>query len=1164
MKKNNSHTSRNFEESEFQAQYFLQHADDYIYRLNAQGIITYCNPAVERILKLSREDIIGKNYLEFVHPDFREEIVHHHLSQWEKGLPSTHSEFPVLTKDGSDVWVEQIVQVIQEGNTTTGFQAIGRDITRRKHTEDLLKNKNDFLSSLHETTLALIHRLDTGDILRIITDRSAALAGTGHVFAALIDKPGTPPVIRSASGIFTGHIGKTLPPEETVTDKVLTEEEPFVHTDYTNSRTKLPWDQCEHITVFAEIPFKAGPSLSGIIGAAFLGTEHNFERESIQYLNQLGQIASIALENARLFSNGQREIARRMEIEQELRNSRSNLADIINYLPDPTFVIDNDGTVIAWNNAMEDLTGVSEKVILEKGNHEYSLPFYRDRRPMLIDFALENNTHEKDTYGEIKADRDTLIAEIYIPFLGAGGTYLWEKAKPLYDSYNNIVGAIETVRDLTDRKKAEENLRSITQQVIRNQMALNSISRFDNTDLDDFLGKVTETASTTLHTERVSIWFYNGDRSELICADMYIAGENSHKQGIVYTSNQFRDYFRAVESHRIITAPDALTDSRTSEFAGPVFGPEHISSVMDVTIRMSGKVVGVLRHEHSGSRRDWSLEEQDFATSVSDAIALALASNERKAAEDALQEQKQFTENLIQNSALATIVIDNTHRVMLWNKACEILTGIPASEMVGTDNQWKAFYTAKRPTLPDLMIDDLTSDLGKYYDVFSKSVLTSSGWHAEGWYKNLGGMDRYILFEATPITNNNGEVIAAIENIQDITALKITQEEVMRIRSYLKNIIDSMPSIIVGVDTNVHITHWNLEAEKAAGISEEHARGRLLTELLPELKPQLNTIETAMRMKCAQKVERIHKTRDSGPQWLDIMVYPLIEDNVLGAVIRIDDVTSRVRIEEMMVQTEKMMSVGGLAAGMAHEINNPLGGILLGAQNIIRRISPDIKQNVIAAEQCGVSIESVRSYMESRNIIHMIQGIREMGERASKIVANMLSFSRQSGTKFTHADLGELINRTIDLAANDYNLKKKYDFRHIAITKDFSSDLPAVYCVETEIQQVILNLLKNSTQALGESAVSGKTPHIILRLRKNDENAVIEVEDNGPGMEEEVRKRVFEPFYTTKEVGTGTGLGLSVSYFIITNNHRGSMEVSSVPGTGTCFTIYLPIQRRNE
>ena len=274
---------------------------------------------------------------------------------------------------------------------------------------------------------------------------------------------------------------------------------------------------------------------------------------------------------------------------------------------------------------------------------------------------------------------------------------------------------------------------------------------------------------------------------------------------------------------------------------------------MDVTIRMSGTVIGVLRHEHSGSRRDWSLEEQDFATSVSDAVALALASHERKAAEDALQAQKQFTENLIQNSALATIVIDRNHHVMLWNKACEILTGIPASEMIDTDNQWKAFYQEKRPTLPDIMIDGLTADLGKYYDEFSKSVLTSNGWHAEGWYKNLGGMDRYILFEATPITDNSGEVIAAIENIQDITALKITQEEMMRIRSYLKNIIDSMPSIIVGVDTDVRITHWNLEAEKTAGISELNARGRLLTELLPELKPQLHTIETAISMKRATK-----------------------------------------------------------------------------------------------------------------------------------------------------------------------------------------------------------------------------------------------------------------------------------------------------------------------
>ncbi len=128
------------------------------------------------------------------------------------------------------------------------------------------------------------------------------------------------------------------------------------------------------------------------------------------------------------------------------------------------------------------------------------------------------------------------------------------------------------------------------------------------------------------------------------------------------------------------------------------------------------------------------------------------------------------------------------------------MTGISSAQMVGSDKHWEAFYTEKRPTLADLMLDGRYDLLSGYYSNYSKSILTPDGWHAEGWYINLGGRDRYILFESTPIRNDRGKIIAAVENIQDITALKLADEEMMRMRSYLKNIIDSMPSILLGVD----------------------------------------------------------------------------------------------------------------------------------------------------------------------------------------------------------------------------------------------------------------------------------------------------------------------------------------------------------------------------
>jgi len=253
--------------------------------------------------------------------------------------------------------------------------------------------------------------------------------------------------------------------------------------------------------------------------------------------------------------------------------------------------------------------------------------------------------------------------------------------------------------------------------------------------------------------------------------------------------------------------------------------------------------------------------------------------------------------------------------------------------------------------------------------------------------------------------------------------------------------------------------------------------------------------------------------------------------------------------------------VGGLAAGMAHEINNPLGGILQSVQNILRRISPELAANHEAAEKCGTDLKTIRTYLKDRRIIQFLQGIRESGERAAAIVSNMLNFSRRSESRMAPANPADLVNRAVELAGHDYDLKKKYDFRQIEIVRDYAPDLPRLPCTETEIEQVILNLIRNAAQAMAEKNYQSEKPCIRLILRQEGDMLVLTVEDNGPGMDEHIRKRMFEPFFTTKEVGTGTGLGLSVSYFIIVSNHRGSMHAESVPGQGSRFVIRLPLDR---
>lgn len=378
-------------------------------------------------------------------------------------------------------------------------------------------------------------------------------------------------------------------------------------------------------------------------------------------------------------------------------------------------------------------------------------------------------------------------------------------------------------------------------------------------------------------------------------------------------------------------------------------------------------------------------------------------------------------------------------------------------------------------------------------------------------------------------------------------------------QNYLNSIIDSMPSALIALDEQLYVTQWNQEASALSGTRLDEALNQPIFLAFEPLKPFLPQLKQTVEQHTVAKIERVTWFKDDEPKHYALTFYPLMGGAGRGVVIRIDDITQRLSLEEMMVQSEKMLSVGGLAAGMAHEINNPLGAILHNVQNIRRRLSGDLPKNFEAAEQLGIELDTVNRYLQVREVPQLLDGIQQAGARAAKIVTHMLSFSRRSTREMAPCDLPALIDQAVEIAGNDFDLAIGFDFKGQAILRQFDPALGPVPGTANELEQVLLNLLKNAAQAIHQREDDSEPGRIILRTKLNPPWAEIQVEDNGIGMSENVRKRTFEPFFTTKEIGQGTGLGLSVSYFIITNNHKGQMEVQSAPGQGTCFTLRLPL-----
>jgi PAS domain S-box-containing protein len=525
------------------------------------------------------------------------------------------------------------------------------------------------------------------------------------------------------------------------------------------------------------------------------------------------------------------------------------------------------------------------------------------------------------------------------------------------------------------------------------------------------------------------------------------------------------------------------------------------------------------------------------ATFMGVAAVLAFFLHYRRKAQATLSAQVAFMQTLIDSMPVPVFYKDLRGVYVGCNTAFEELMGIGRDRIIGFGVQ--DVYEPEDAALYQAKDDELLA--GGPVQIYEAVKTNASG-------------KRRIIFHKAVYRDQSGRPAGFVGVALDVTDLRRAESELERVRAYLQAIIDSSPSAMLCMDENGAVTHANAKARKTCGecsLSSVGADFASPEELLGHVRRSITEGRTLILPR---------RTMRSGSEFKaeDVMIYPLHALGLKEAVVRIDDVTERHRMEELVVQSEKMMSVGGLAAGMAHEINNPLGGIMQSAQVALTRMREDLPVNRKAAEQAGCDMQSVSRYLEAREIPHLLDGLRDSARRAAAIVNNMLEFSKRSSSAWLPVEVNGLAEKALELCLQDYNLTGHFDFRRIDLKMELDPSNPAVPCSGAQIQQVAFNLLQNAAQALHEA----KTPNpaITLRTLVKDACVVIEVEDNGPGMSEETRRKVFEPFFTTKEPGLGTGLGLSVSYFIVRENHGGDIEVFSELGKGSTFVVSLPLK----
>ncbi|WP_374431977.1 PAS domain S-box protein [Ideonella dechloratans] len=567
--------------------------------------------------------------------------------------------------------------------------------------------------------------------------------------------------------------------------------------------------------------------------------------------------------------------------------------------------------------------------------------------------------------------------------------------------------------------------------------------------------------------------------------------------------------------------------------------------------------------------------------------------------QDSLQQLSQMLHQIIEGGPIPTFVIGVDHRVTHWNRACERLTGVSAMEMRGAEGAWRGFWTAPRALLADLIVDEAPEDLlrSTYADGDARQIEGGDGaWEVEQFFPQLGPEGRWVHFTAVPLRDTAGRIIGAIETLLDVTERRQAEEALRQHRNELELRVQERSAELRGTlhQLEAFMANAPVGVARTRGARIEH-HNRKMAEILgwADDRPPQDTAELFrtreefewLRQRStpvlltgqAWRQEMWLRHRDGRLMWVQLIAYPADVDHIeSGAWWLVEDHTEVRRAQDelrthneqlkatlskleeaqnQLLQSEKMASIGQLAAGVAHEINNPIGFVssnlhtlkgyvgqlleLVGAYENAQTRPGAEAQAAVAQARDAAEIDYLREDLPA-----LMSESEDGLARVKKIVQDLKDFSRLDQSEWQDADLNAGLESTLNVV--------RHEVKYKAEVRKLLEPLPLVRCLAAQLNQVFMNLIVNASHAIQGHGV------ITLASGHQDGWVWIEVGDTGCGMSAEVQRRIFEPFFTTKPVGSGTGLGLSLSFSIV-QKHGGLIQVHSVPGQGSTFRVWVPV-----
>ncbi|MCP4724613.1 MAG: PAS domain S-box protein [bacterium] len=477
--------------------------------------------------------------------------------------------------------------------------------------------------------------------------------------------------------------------------------------------------------------------------------------------------------------------------------------------------------------------------------------------------------------------------------------------------------------------------------------------------------------------------------------------------------------------------------------------------------------------------------------------------------------EKHF-KSVAEGTSDAVLVVDSDLMIRYWNKGAEEIYGYTEKEVLGKH-------------LSIIVPDDLLFK----GELKNLSEFVSKKGQIKNYQTSRITKDKRTLtvdITASVLKDDQGKKIGFSTVHHNLTEQLNLENNKRSREQFLTNIVDNSVDAIIGLDLDDRILSWNKGAELIFGYKREEMLRQSFNILLPQDKEnqdKIKFIQKALKKDGFIKNFEIKLYNSKGERLYTSLTRSYIREKgrkITGSATVIRDITEYKKLESQIGHSEKLSVIGQLAAGIAHEVGNPLTSISSLIQILVRTIKDD-------------------------KIIHDLDLIKNQTDRITKLIRDLVTFSQPTDTTYKATDINTMISNAVKILKYDKRAKK------CKITTNFSSDIPVIDMPEDQISQVIINLLLNSLDSLANGC--GK---IDITTYLSDDKINISIKDNGCGIPEPLREKIFEPFFTTKEIGKGTGLGLWISYSII-NNLNGSISVDSELNAGTEFKIKIPLLR---